>query len=514
MKKTKKLLAMFIAVAMMFSLSIPSFANVGDLTSFSYNGVNVDTSAIAGVASGNANISAITVTTITLTTAQAAQTTTAPIADWDDGDNAGGALVAIPAADWTGAVTTAADGTTNNWNDILTVAGGITDATLGGAVTAGTRIAIQADDTGHWWFFNIAIFDPPIVVPPVGGPDYAGSGGTGGGSGSIEVLAHIIDVTLPSNTAFDFVLDPMGLMAIKAGEDALLSDLDGGKIVPKNDAAILMNQSSLPVVITMDLAFSGTDLIIVDDIDDVEDEDGALNALLYIVPSTGGVTELNADMGEDFDPNATAFAVGADSEMKFIFDAAAYEVKNTAGVFEMDLKDANVGWGTAFQVGGWVNSQGNWFGFDDDDVALAIVFTVSPVDDEGVDAAAGIFGFVSSDMEEVELDVEDTSCVICDGPCEKPLGFYNATTHAGISSFTIPAANAWFDIPFNSGGEAIDNATRNGGVALAKSTAATPTAHSWNDSKPGFVSVFLTATSARPIEVTVGTETFIIQLNP
>jgi len=296
--------------------------------------------------------------------------------------------------------------------------------------------------------------DPCLGHTPSGGgsgPDYDSQSDKSDNDGTTVFVNHIIDIDLPTDNAFDFILDPMGLMDIEEDATVNFDELVGGKIVPVNDAGLIMNFSSLPVIVTIDLEFTGTGLTVVDNVAAVEDEDGALNALLYVVPSASAITDSGIDLEEDFAPSGTGFAVEDESELTFLLDAAPYKVTRTGPTsFDFELVDDNTGFGTALQVGGWVNTQADWSAFADD-ATLNIVFTITAVDEEEVDATAGIYGFVSSDMSEVAIAGGSTGGV--------PTGFIAPGGGFPVGSsatlITRAAATADFVIPFQFNGATI-----------------------------------------------------------
>jgi len=262
--------------------------------------------------------------------------------------------------------------------------------------------------------------------------------------GTLVNVEHIIDMELPTDAAFDFVLDPLGLMSIEDDGTALLGDLEGGKIVPLGDAALVMNFSSLPVVLTVEFGLECDDdeLTFVTAIDDVEEDDKeAFNALIYIVPSKAAITDATIDLEEDFAPAAEGYVIEDDAELVFLFPAAPYTVERDGLDFVLELVDDDTGFGTALQIGGWVNTQADWTKYESD-VDLDIVFTVSEVEDEVLDDD-GPYAFVSSDMTLVEIVEADDKTA--------PAGFFNATTLASIDAISITSGVLTF-IPFNPDG--------------------------------------------------------------
>ena len=231
------------------------------------------------------------------------------------------------------------------------------------------------------------------VGPGVGGETVIGDGTV------VYLPMDVIYVILPTDIALDFFLDPQGLLAaaLDGSEDFLLSELEGGTIIPRSreGEAMIINNSQLPVEVNVNLTGTiGVGGIFVEHTNDlvanVESVTlGTSNVvLLYVTPSTVNV------VGSSFVASSTGFVLGTSAvDIDFVFDQAEYLI-TLGGSAGDPIADrvlgasttlvANSGSGTALEIGGFVNPDATWGGFlGSGDVSLEAVFDVRNVTEAG-----------------------------------------------------------------------------------------------------------------------------------
>lgn len=181
-------------------------------------------------------------------------------------------------------------------------------------------------------------------------------------------------ITLPTDDAFDFIIDPLGLTTIEDGGSALLGELQGGRISLVGDAPAFINNSGFDVEIDVEIAITSdeidnfvtatTDLVVANE----------ANALVYLQPSVSRIHQTE-DAYDNFVPTTDGIVITNNpSTLTFALPAAAYRVTNTGGDFAAAVVP-NTGFGSALMLGGYVDSNADYS--DATDVAIALTFTVA-----------------------------------------------------------------------------------------------------------------------------------------
>lgn len=215
------------------------------------------------------------------------------------------------------------------------------------------------------------------------------------GGGTVDyVPTRIWDVELPTaGTDLDFLLDPQGLLAstrVNIGGQVVIVPSADSRILPTSEGAQVLNFSSYPVNLNVEFSASANGMDFITPSGTLASAITAVNAgtapraLLYLVPSAEGITEAWGTTDE-FDAYGAvrAFGIGTDARnLVFHLPAAEYQfVPNPtypgANVprFLYELVDDNIGVGTEFQVGGFVNRNASWDGVSN--IELEVVFTMS-----------------------------------------------------------------------------------------------------------------------------------------
>jgi hypothetical protein len=399
MRKTKKLLAMFVAVAMMFSLSITAFA--------------------------------------------------AP-------------APATPACDIC---------------DICSDCGGvITDCDGVGPGTAGT---CDNDDSDP--------LQECDCVADTSGESADTTGEFGGDGDTTYVDTKIYSVVLPTSAAWDFILDPQGLIgAFRAngettdpltnvgaadslpaeGVTAAALATYAGKIIPGSTVPIFQNRSSYNVELGVSIRVTG-DANIVAASADVSPVLGATPSPAEIAAAAANNVLLNVQLQENsvntnvlttpltFAAATTPTEVALDNDGKtlsFILAGANYVFTYDAtDGFDYERVPTSYGNGTALQLGGEVNRNANWedFAKGTDEISVEAKFslaeTATAVPTTG--SAANAYGFAGA-------------AAVAEGvftPAVLAKGFQTA-------SQTIQTQNTWVDLPFGFDGLTISGVTNNGVV--------------------------------------------------
>jgi len=318
-----------------------------------------------------------------------------------------------------------------------------------------------------------------VVGNPTGNTTVTGEGEV------VFVDLEIYEVTLPTSATLSFILDPWGLTELEDGDEALLSDLTGGRVLPKSEIpATVLNESAVPITLTLEIKAT------TEAGDDSENDDEAnfigfdtnfattkakvfadddLNVLLYVVPSKDGINSVD----DDYLPADLGFVLGEDDiEMVFVLPEADYMVTNNGGSFEGVVVE-DTGNGTQFQIGGYVNNNADWTNFTADvpagtpsEVGLSAVFAYKKFDkaddlfgdgfDEDAEAVTGVAFMFDPDgdslADSVTLDA-DAKEVLAGGPKvtllrgasgDTPLGnltAVNATTIIRLDGLTGKVAS-------------------------------------------------------------------------
>ena len=367
-----------ILVALMLMLSILPMTAMATFTTATIKGVNV-----ANLGTSDADIEDAVAGAVTLTEAQA------------EGDGA----TAFESTLWTGDITIkrVADATGAAWT--AASAWDNNEDVEDGDIFA---IEVDTDDAGTLIYFVV------VVTVSSGGGSSTGDptgNSTVGGDGDAEYInTRIFSVTLPTGKLLDFTLDPQGLLKIQDGQSVKFEDLGGGAIVSTGDAKVI-NNSSLPVTVDIDLTGVGSGATWIPFTDDTEKTIEAVNngtgrnILLYAVPASANIGSSSAD----YVAADRGFIIGTSvSTLRFVLGSAQYQVTNTGGTLTSGIV-ANTSKGTAIQLGGLVNDKANWEDFagatPSQTLSITAVFKYAEATSQEVTSAAtpvgGILGMIS-----------------------------------------------------------------------------------------------------------------------
>ena len=219
-----------------------------------------------------------------------------------------------------------------------------------------------------------------------------GTSVTGTGD-AVYVDLDIYDVTLPTAGSMDFLMDPLGLLTLEAGQSASLEDLSGGWIVQAGDARII-NNSAHSVKVSIELRaestnggyengaiasfmeYAGDDETTLGSVE--ADENTANNILLYAIPSADSLPNLDAP----YVPADIGFVITSDSRtLEFILPAALYSIAMDPdeGIVSSPVPDT--GSGVALKFGGYVNTNADWGDFvaehDPSTITVYATFTLT-----------------------------------------------------------------------------------------------------------------------------------------
>lgn len=196
------------------------------------------------------------------------------------------------------------------------------------------------------------------------------------GDGETTWVEEDIDgMLLPTSQNWTFVLDPQGLVG--AYRDRLNNGLDfdagvtkaqlsayAGRILANDYSPVLVNESSYPVLLGVDIQIVGDDddFIIVDDQADVETSptDTDKNILLNVnlakdSVATAGVTFATAGVTVDEPLDAET------KTLEFVLEAPEYVFTSANGEdFDYILPAGTAGFGTQLQLGGYINQNADW----------------------------------------------------------------------------------------------------------------------------------------------------------
>jgi hypothetical protein len=186
------------------------------------------------------------------------------------------------------------------------------------------------------------------------------------------------------------------------------------------------------------------------------------NVLLYAVPSsvnipTAETSYAASTKGYIIDDNGIT--------LKFVLDAAEYQVKNTSGTYTATPK-AGTGSGTAIQLGGYVNTKANWSEFagaePDKEVGVNAVFSyVKATTGESADPGiAGVYGLLSTPTP---ASLEVTPAVVA------PLGFIGEDDPTVKSVVKTSITGTEYVVNFNFGNETLKKIAFSSGTVMSAS---------------------------------------------
>jgi len=310
------------------------------------------------------------------------------------------------------------------------------------------------------------------IPPGVGGGTASGdmdtSGEIDGSSGVviIDTFGDVLGGSLPTAGALDFVIDPLGLLALSEGD---VVDLDARNAfvdfnpanVTDGDTLYAFNASSAPVLLTVELGVTVANATVVDTAGDIgtegdtSDSDADRTILLWMEPNAALITD--ETYGDTFAGIGEGFAFDSDDsfEVHYRLEAKPHELKITSidrNTLEVVVEvtateDAKYHYGTGFRFGGMINPHADWgqigSGSTDVDIAISVVFKMellSPGDD-AIDAefmmtGGSVIAYGLLDDYTVDGGEDYTAPTLIDLPVD-----------AGASNVIRVAAVEWFNIP-------------------------------------------------------------------
>ena len=216
-------------------------------------------------------------------------------------------------------------------------------------------------------------------------------------------LPDAIRITLPTTEALSFILDPQGFSGIAEGENVSLDELDKGRILPRiSDPAIVLNESSFPILLTIELRAvskegggGNTDKAnFVPQNTDLETTKAAVfsddgnNVLLYAAPSVGKISSPH----ETFEPAGIGYVITEEPiTLEYVLPAAEYALTGEGADMKWELIPGT-GSGIQFQISGYVNDNADWSNFTDrhigdarSTIGLVAVFSYSEYSEEQIE---------------------------------------------------------------------------------------------------------------------------------
>lgn len=245
-----------------------------------------------------------------------------------------------------------------------------------------------------------------------------------GDGSTVFVDTDVYSVILPTSVAWDFTLDPQGLVgAYRGGTIGNANELANatpeqlanyaGRIIPGTAFPVVQNRSSFDVALIVDVKVTG-DATVVATSAEVEPADGdaatANNILMNVQlqeEALTGETPLTAT----FAAASTAVEVPlkeTNQSLAFVLAKADYVFSSTNGTDFTFLRTAtSFGFGTALQISGLVNKNADWSEFtgaDAKEVGIDAKFTLAKATAEqiAVSAVTGAYGYRGVDLTEFE----------------------------------------------------------------------------------------------------------------
>lgn len=207
-------------------------------------------------------------------------------------------------------------------------------------------------------------------------------------------------VTLPTAEAFDFYVDPYGLVDAATGTAVdIVDEVTGqGAIIVKDDAlAVIKNQSNVDVVVDVDITIDSTggalNLVTVQE-EVAPEDDTDNNMFLALVPGT-----TKAYDAATYVATGEAIAIeSAGTTAQFLLEKAVYEVIVTDEGLDYQISPEEDNFdAVAFKLGGSINKAADWSGFTAEKggyISFEVVFDIAKADGEVVDEATALHGVV------------------------------------------------------------------------------------------------------------------------
>ena len=247
----------------------------------------------------------------------------------------------------------------------------------------------------------LALLTAAAITISIGTVSVFASGDVTGDGDTKYIDTDITEVILPTSSAWNFVLDPQGLEGLASGSSAGLDTLNGGGIIPTGTAPLAVNKSSYDMSLRVELKVTGDANVVATDT--AVEADNGNNILLNVIASTADVNTAGGTFAGTVE---TALSTSG-TDIQFVLAPAAYEVKNTAGVYTYERVAADDGHGTELQLGGKVNTKADWSAFTGTTpakkVGITAKFTLSKATDaeKAAPKATGAYGMLVTPIEPV-----------------------------------------------------------------------------------------------------------------
>lgn len=237
-----------------------------------------------------------------------------------------------------------------------------------------------------------------------------------GGTGDIDAISTVkYDVTLPTDGALNFKVDPQGLANIENGSSASLSDIsdNAGKITA-DGVAYAYNQSSKDIKVSVALTATATGVTLAADQDTYDAKDDAdVTALLLAVPSSDDVTSISST-ADDFSAAADGIVLSDTAvTLEFILEKADYVItKDDTGAATFELKkdendstDSNAH-GFGLQIVGHANPTADWT-TNSPSLAVSAVYSLEDVAADVTSADGFAYGLQSGSYTTAEAPTDE-----------------------------------------------------------------------------------------------------------
>lgn len=219
----------------------------------------------------------------------------------------------------------------------------------------------------------------------------------------------IYNVTLPTENALGFTIDPHNLSSLSTGESMVIDTSTGVGPVFSNPGcvAMMVNRSSVPIKVTVGFSIydeSDVPINLVTSKDEVA-IGKEKNMFFTVVPSAQKTI-----LAEDYRPAGMVIPVINDSsqEIEFELEESVYRVVNRNDAFQLELAEdiPNNCDGTGFQFSGFVNKAADWseyVGISGKKLAIGVVFRFEEYDGNG-ENVEGVYGLLegNADLENSE----------------------------------------------------------------------------------------------------------------
>lgn len=197
---------------------------------------------------------------------------------------------------------------------------------------------------------------------------------------SFETHGDILGGILPTSTTLNFVIDPLGIIGLTAGNTIADANPTNLVIFTGGDVVSAYNTSSVPVVLSVDLSFGTAGSTAVNSVAAVTENNEA-NVLMWVEPSA----EMATRGDTTFAGINRVYAYGTSGDIRFLLDEIAYDFDVTGPVgangvlptvmIPVEGEPSTIG--TALRFGGVVNTNAGVSWDEVGEMTLRAVFTMS-----------------------------------------------------------------------------------------------------------------------------------------